>query len=45
MWEIEVRNLKNGRRELLYGYDIEDAFKRAKLNQKDWHIIHKLYVD
>lgn len=45
MWCFEIRNIKTGEVNLIFGYNWKNAFKRRNLNPDEWDIIHETYED
>jgi hypothetical protein len=45
MYEYRIGNLATGKEEILFGHDINNAFRRAKLNPAEWVVYSREYVD
>jgi hypothetical protein len=45
MYEYRIGNLATGKEEILFGYDINNAFRRAKLNPAEWVVYSREYID
>jgi len=46
MYEIEIRNIKTGEIEIIYGYNYEDAQRRnPQFNYDEYKYIHSFYID
>ena len=45
MWEIDIKNKISGELDIIFGYNITDAFQRYNLNPNEWIILNTIYVD
>jgi hypothetical protein len=45
MYEYRISNLANGKENIIFGYNIENAYKRAKLNPTEWVVYSREYID
>ena len=45
MYEFRITKLSNGEENSIFGYDLSNAFKRAKLNPAEWAVHSREYVD
>lgn len=45
MYEYHISHFITKEREIIYGYDFEDACRRAKLNPDVYNIDDMIYVD
>ena len=45
MWEIDIKNKISGEFDIIFGYNITDAFQRFNLNPNEWIILNTIYVD
>lgn len=45
MWEIDIRNKETDETQLIYGYNLEDAFQRYNLKSEEWIVVNEFYVD
>lgn len=45
MWEIDIKNKTSGELDIIFGYNIADAFQRYNLNSDEWIILNTIYVD
>ena len=45
MYEYRISNLATGKEEILFGRDINNAFRRAKLNPAEWVVYSREYID
>ena len=45
MYEFRISKLATGEENFIFGYSVENAFSRAKLNPADWIVWHREYVD
>ena len=46
MCEYEVMNVITGEQTIIFGYDVNHAFSRAKIeNRSDWEVLYWEYVD
>ena len=46
MWEFEIYNEKTGEFNIIFGYNLSDAFNRnPSLNRNEWTYISSEYID
>lgn len=45
MYEYLIENRFTAEQGVVYGYSVEDAFRRAKLNRAEWWVWNSEYVD
>lgn len=45
MYEYRIAKLSNGEENTIFGYNIENAYKRAKLNPAEWVVYSREYID
>ena len=45
MYEYYVESIYTGEEKIIYGYTVEDAFRRAKLAPIEWGVVYMEYVD
>lgn len=45
MYEFRITKLSNGEENFIFGYDLSNAFKRAKLNPAEWVVWSREYID
>lgn len=45
MYEFRIGNLATGKEEIIFGYDMNNAYKRAKLNPAEWVVYGREYID
>ena len=45
MYEIDVKNRYSGERDTIFGYNFEDACRRAKYDPTDFECLDLWYVD
>lgn len=45
MYEYRITKLSNGEETFIFGYNIENAYKRAKLNPAEWVVYSREYID
>lgn len=45
MFEFGITNIKNNETAVIFGYNIADAYRRAKLDMNEWHITYCEYID
>ena len=45
MLEYGIYNLRTDEEMVIYGYNFDNACKRAGLNPEEWQIIYREYVD
>jgi hypothetical protein len=45
MFEFGIVNVKTGEENVMFGYNIADAYRRAKLDMNEWHITYCEYID
>ena len=45
MYEYRITKLSNGEENTIFGYDTNNAFRRAKLNPAEWVVTDRQYVD
>jgi hypothetical protein len=45
MYEFRITNLATGKESIVFGYSIDNAYKRAKLNPAEWVVYSREYVD
>lgn len=45
MYEFRISNLETGKEMVMFGYDANNAFRRAKLNPAEWVVTDREYVD
>jgi hypothetical protein len=45
MYEYRITNLANGKENIIFGYDLGNAYKRAKLNPAEWVAYSREYID
>ena len=45
MYEYEIKNKNTNEIEYVFGYSLNDACRRSKLEPNDWIILSKDYID
>lgn len=45
MWSFEIYERNGDGSAIIFGYNWQDAFKRAKLNPDEWDIVSSFYED
>lgn len=45
MFEFGITNIKTNEANTMFGYNIADAYRRAKLDMNEWHITYCEYID
>ena len=45
MYEFRITKLTTGEESTIFGYDINNAYKRAKLNPAEWVVYSREYID
>lgn len=45
MYEYRITNLANGEENIIFGYDLRNAYRRAKLNPVEWVVWSREYID
>ena len=45
MYEYFVENIHTGETKIVFGYNIKDALRRAKLAPIEWSVVYVEYVD
>lgn len=45
MFEFGITNIKTHETNTMFGYNIADAYRRAKLDMTIWHIDYVEYID
>lgn len=45
MYEFRITNLANGKENVIFGYDLSNAYRRAKLNPAEWVVWSREYID
>mgnify|MGYP003297182165 CR=1 FL=1 len=45
MYEFGIMNIHTNEESTMYGRNIADAYRRAKVSMNDWHITYAEYVD
>ena len=45
MYEYRIAKLSNGEETFIFGYDLNNAYKRAKLNPAEWVAYSREYID
>lgn len=45
MYEYEILNKETEEIEFMWGYSIEDAFRRRGFNRDEWKVISSEYID
>lgn len=45
MTEYGIYNNNTNEETIIYGYNFEDACRRANLNPQEWEVIYRVYVD
>lgn len=45
MYEFRITKLATGEESIMFGYDISNAYKRAKLNPAEWVVYSREYID
>ena len=45
MYEFHIHHIHNGETTIIFGYDFDDACRRAELDPNLWHIDLQDYVD
>ena len=45
MIEFGIMNVKTEEEKVMFGYNIADAYRRAKLDMNEWHITYCEYID
>ena len=45
MYEFRISNLATGKENIIFGYDMSNAFRRARLNPAEWVVWSREYID
>lgn len=45
MWEYSIYNRGTNQQDIIFGYDLADAFRRAGLDGRQWNVTIATYVD
>ena len=45
MWSFEIYERNGDGSAIIFGYNWQDAFRRAKLNPDEWDIVSSFYED
>jgi hypothetical protein len=45
MYEYYIESIYTGERRTVHGYNVKDAFRRAKLASIEWGVVYVEYVD
>lgn len=45
MYEFRITNLATGKESAIFGYSIDNAYKRSKLNPAEWVVWSREYID
>jgi hypothetical protein len=45
MIEFGIKNIHTDEESIMFGYNIADAYKRARLDMYTWHITYCDYID
>ena len=45
MFEFGIRNIHTEEENVMFGYNIADAYHRSKLDMSTWHITYADYID
>ena len=45
MYEYRIAKLSNGEENIIFGYDLGNAYKRANLNPAEWVVWSREYID
>lgn len=45
MYEYRITKLSNGEEAFIFGYDLNNAYRRAKLNPAEWVVYGREYID
>lgn len=45
MYEYYIESIYTGERRTVHGYNVKDAFRRAKLAPIEWGVVYVEYVD
>ena len=45
MKEFGLVNINTNETTTMYGYNVADAYRRAKLSMNEWHITYCEYID
>ena len=46
MWEFFIQNNKTGETSFIFGYNLDDAFRRSpSLKEEDWVVLSSDYID
>ena len=45
MYEFYLINTNTGAQKTVFGYNVDDAFRRAGLEEENWEVIYTDYVD
>lgn len=45
MYEFKITKLATGEESIIFGYDMANAFRRAKLNPAEWVVWDREYID
>ena len=45
MLEFGSRNIHTGEEDIIFGYNIADAYRRAGLDMNTWHTTYCEYID
>ena len=46
MWEFDIYNSVTKKYDTVWGYDVDDAFRRnPTLDPNDWEVVHSVFID
>ena len=45
MYEFRISKLATGEENFIFGYSVENAFSRARLNPTEWVVYSREYID
>ena len=45
MYEYYVESIYTGEERIIFGYNVNDAFRRANLAPIEWGVVYAVYVD
>jgi hypothetical protein len=45
MYEYRISKLATGEENFIFGYDLNNAYRRAKLNPSEWVVYGREYID
>lgn len=45
MYEFTIENRHTNEETYIFGYNINNAFSRTKLNPNDWQVVNAEYID